>query len=128
MTTYPALARLEAHLDAHEGRLGEAEGAMAIAVLKEFLESGAAIGKSLRATTARFRASDPAGAALCYLFVVTTDAATHEGREGALKMYAEGDQPFAAEAGELYAMLMSEAFAAKVGRRPVQGGNKGCRS
>ena len=127
MPDYPELKRLDAHLDAHEGRIGEAEGPLAIAVLEEFLASGAKIGRGLRTTTARFRPADPVGAAIAYLFIVTTDAATHDNREGALALYAESDQPLAKEAGRLYETLVSDEFRQKVGRRPVQGSNRGCK-
>lgn len=126
MTSYPALEALEAHLDAHNGALGEAEAPLAIAVLQEFLASGAKLGRGLRATTARMRPSDPVGATICYLFVVTTDAATHENREQALATFAASGQPLAQEAGELYETLMSDAFRLQVGRRPIQGSHRGC--
>lgn len=124
---FPALERLRAHLEAHNGQIGAAEAPMAIAVLKEFLESGAQLGRSMRAETAKFRPSDEVGATIAYLFVVTVDAATHDGREGALKLYAGSDKPLAQEAGELYEILTSEPFMMAVGRRPIQGNHKGCR-
>lgn len=126
--TYPALDRLRAHLDTHEGKIGAAEAPMAIAALREFLESGAKLGRGMRNETAKFRPTDEVGATLAYLFVITVDASTHEGREGALKQYAESDKPLAAEASELYRILTSEAFMQAVGRRPIQGGHRGCQS
>lgn len=125
---FPALERLRTHLDTHQGQIGAAEAPMAIAALKEYLESGAELGRSLRAETAKFRASDEVGATLAYLFVVTVDAANHAGREGPLKAYAESGKPLSQEAGELYAILTSEAFEVAVGRRPIVGGHRGCQS
>lgn len=123
---FPALERLRAHLDADEGRIGAAEAPLAIATLKEFLASGAKLGRGMRAETARFRPTDDVGATIAYLFIITVDAATHDGREGALGSYAESGKPLSEEAGELYAMLTSDAFCQLVGRRPVQGSHKGC--
>jgi hypothetical protein len=125
-TAYPALERLRAHLDAHEGRLGAAEAPLAIDALKEYLASGATLGRSLRDETARFRPTDEVGATVAYLFIVTVDAATHANREAPLAAYAETDKPLAKEAGELYGMLTSEAFLEAAGRRPLHGGLKGC--
>jgi hypothetical protein len=122
----PALKRLQSHLSAHEGRIGVSEAPLAIAALKEFLTSGAQLGRGMRVETARFRPSDETGALLAYLFVVTVDAATHEGREGALEAYAASGKPLAQEAGELYQVLVSDAFRAAVGRRPIQGNHRGC--
>jgi hypothetical protein len=119
---------LRAHLEAHEGKLGTEEAPMAIAVLKEYLASGAKLGRSLRQETARFRPSDEVGATVAYLFIVTVDAATHAGREGPLQQYAESGKPLAQEAGELYGMLTSEAFLQATGRRPIVGGNRGCQT
>jgi hypothetical protein len=123
---YPALERLRAHLSAHEGRLGAAEAPLAIDALKEYLASGAKLGRSMREETARFRPSDEVGATIAYLFIVTVDAATHDGREGPIAAYAASGKPLAAEAGELHAMLTSEPFLTAAGRRPVHGGLKGC--
>ena len=126
MSDFPALLALQAHLDAQEGRIGATEAPLAIAALREFLVSGAAMGRRMRETTAALRPADATGAAIAYLFVVTVDAATHDGREGALAAYASSEQPLATEAGELYAMLRSDDFLEKVGRRPVQGSHRGC--
>ena len=123
---YPELARLRAHLAAHDGKLGAAEAPMAIAVLKEYLASGAKLGRSLREETAQFRPTDEVGATLAYLFVVTVDAANHANREAPLAAYAESGKPLADEAGELHAMLTSDQFLEAVGRRPLHGGLKGC--
>jgi hypothetical protein len=125
-TPTPALERLRAHLAAHEGRLGAAEAPLAIEVLKEYLGTGAALGRALRDETARFRPTDEVGATLAYLFIVTVDAATHANREAPLAAYAATDKPLAKEAGELYAMLTSDAFLTAAGRRPLHGGLKGC--
>jgi hypothetical protein len=122
----PALERLRAHLEAHEGRLGAAEAPLAIEVLKEYLGTGAALGRALRDETARFRPTDEVGATLAYLFIVTVDAANHANREAPLAAYAATDKPLAKEAGELYAMLTSDEFLTAVGRRPLHGGLKGC--
>jgi hypothetical protein len=122
----PALERLRAHLSAHEGRLGAAEAPLAIEVLKEYLGTGAALGRSLRDETARFRPTDEVGATLAYLFIVTVDAANHANREAPLAAYAATDKPLAKEAGELYELLTSDEFLTAVGRRPLHGGLKGC--
>lgn len=126
INSFPALNRLRAHLDAHEGRLSAAEAPLAIEVLKEYLHSGALLGRTLRDDTARFRPSDEVGATLAYLFIVTVDAATHENREAPLAAYAASGQPLAAEAGELHAILRSDEFLEAAGRRPLHGGLKGC--
>ena len=118
-TEYPALAALRARLAASDGLLGEADAPAAIAVLREYLEDGARLGRALRDDLAGFRAADAIGATLCYLFVITIDAATHAGREGALKAYAASDQPLAAEASELFALLTSPAFNQATGARPI---------
>lgn len=123
---YPALARLRGHLAAESGRIGEAEAPLAIAVLREYLESGAALGRSLRDELAQFRPSDPVGATLAYLFVITVDGATHDGREGALAAYAASGQPLADAAAQLYTVLASDEFRRRVGRRPIKGGPRGC--
>lgn len=125
-TSTPALERLRAHLSAHEGRLGAAEAPLAIEVLKEYLGTGAALGRALRDETARFRPTDEVGATLAYLFIVTVDAANHANREAPLAAYAATDKPLAKEAGELYALLTSDEFLTAVGRRPLHGGLKGC--
>lgn len=125
-TPTPALERLRAHLAAHEGRLGAAEAPLAIEVLKEYLGTGAALGRALRDETARFRPTDEVGATLAYLFIVTVDAANHANREAPLAAYAATDKPLAKEAGELHALLTSDEFLTAVGRRPLHGGLKGC--
>jgi hypothetical protein len=126
MSLYPALARFDATLGEREGRLDAGDADLAIAVLQEYLDSGAKLGRGLRELTARFRPADETGAMLAYLYVVTVDAATHEGRDGALAAYAESDKPLAAEAKRLYETLRSDAFRLAVGRRPIQGGHRGC--
>lgn len=123
---FPALARLDAHLQAHDGRMGAADAPVAIAALEEFLRSGARLGRGMRDWTARFRPADPTGALVAYLYVVTVDAATHDGRDGALKAFAESGQALSPDAARLYEILSSDEFRRMVGRRPILGGNKGC--
>lgn len=125
-TEFPVLSQLETLLTEREGRLGADDATLAIAALEEFLASGAAMGRGLRQVTARFRPTDETGAMLAYLYVVTVDAATHDGRDAALLAYANSDQPLAADARRLYDVLVSDAFRLKVGKRPIQGGNRGC--
>lgn len=125
--TYPALEALRARLDAIDGKLSAADAELGLATLREFLADGATLGRGLREDVARFRPVDEVGRALCYLFVITIDAATHSGRDLPLKMYAEGDQPLATEAAALYAALTDPAFAAAKGPRPVVS-RKGCGS
>ena len=127
--TYPALEALRARLDATEGQLTAADADIGIATLREFLADGAKLGRGLRDDVARFRPTDEVGRALCYLFIVTIDAATHRNREAPLQAYAAGNQPLAAEAGELYAMLTDPAFGQATGPRPVvskRTDGKGC--
>lgn len=124
---FPALDRLSAHLDAHAGRMAEADTPLAVDALKEFLLSGAAMGRGLREVTARLRPADPVGASAAYLFVITVDAATHDGRDHVLGTYADSPQPLAEAARELHAILVSDDFRKAVGRRPIQGGDRGCR-
>lgn len=126
MSLYPALERFDAHLGERGGRLEAGDAPLAIAALQEYLDSGAKLGRGLRELTTRFRPADETGAMLAYLYVVTVDAATHEGRDAALAAYAESDKPLAAEARRLYDTLRSDAFRQAVGRRPIQGGNRGC--
>ena len=126
LARYPALARLDAHLTAHEGRLTLGDGAIALEALEEYMLDHARLGRSLREFTARFKPTDEAGALLAYLYVITVDAATHDGRDAALGAYATSQQPFADMAARLYAILTSDAFRVAVGRRPIQGGARGC--
>lgn len=123
-TTYPALAALRSRLAASGGQLGAADAPAAIDVLREYLRDGARLGRSLREVLADFRPSDPIGATLCYLFVITIDSATHSGREGALKAYAASDQPLAEEARELLALLTAPEFDQATGPRPAVGVRK----
>jgi hypothetical protein len=125
-TDYPALTRFERILAEQEGRVGAPEADAAIAALEEYLASGAKLGRGLRELTARFRPADETGAMLAYLYVVTVDAATHDGRDAALGAYAESGKPLADAARRLYDTLISDEFRLKVGKRPIQGGNKGC--
>ncbi len=128
-TDYPALAALRARMAAAGGKLGADDAPAVLDALREFLRDGARLGRSLRDDLAGFRPADPLGATLCYLFVITVDAATHGGREGALKAYAASDQPLAAEAGELYALLTAPAFGQATGPRPtvsVRKDGRGC--
>jgi hypothetical protein len=124
-TEYPALTAFRARIAAAEGRIGADDAPAAIAVLREYLRDGARLGRSLRDDLGKLRPADAVGAALCYLFVVTIDAATHSGREGALGAYATSEQPLAAEAGELYALLTAPEFSQATGPRPVVS-RKGC--
>lgn len=124
---FPQLDALLRHLEAHEGRIGEAEAPLAVAVLKEYLYSGAKMKRNLRQVTARFRPADVVGATISWLFVVTVDAAVHEGREHTLKAYSEQTgKPLAKETGELYEILVSEEYARAIGRRPIMGNHRGC--
>ncbi|HEY9721620.1 MAG TPA: hypothetical protein V6D47_06380 [Oscillatoriaceae cyanobacterium] len=129
LTDYPQLQAFIAQLDAQAGRLTADDAPAAIAVLTEYLESGAKLGRSLREVTARFRPADPVGVAISYLFVVVVDAANHQGREHTLAAYAaQADAPLAKEAGELYALLTSDRFGQLKGARPIVGGHRGCTS
>jgi len=123
--TFPALDALRTRLDAIDGKLSAADAELGLATLREFLADGATLGRGLREDVARFRPVDEVGRALCYLFVITIDAATHSGRDLPLKLYAEGDQPLATEAGELYRLLSDPAFGQATGPRPVVS-KKGC--
>lgn len=119
MTDTPALDAFRAHLTAHQGRLSEAETPLALAALYEYLEQGAALDRALRADVAAFRPADEAGRMLCWLYVVTIDAATHAGREGALAQHAAVGGLLAAEAGELHRRLTSPDFQAAKSNRPI---------
>lgn len=125
-TDLPALEALRRHLDAHEGRISAADAPLAVAVLDEYLASGARMGRGLRSETSRFRPTDDTGALVAYLFVITVDAATHEGREAALAAYASSGQALSEDAARLYETLTSDAFLTAIGRRPIQGNHKGC--
>lgn len=127
--TYPALAALRARLAAQAGRLTADDAEAGVATLREFLLDGARLGRGLRDDVAGFRPADPVGTALCYLFVITIDGATHKGREGPLAAYAASGQPLAEAAGELYALMTAPAFGAATGPRPVvstRRDGKGC--
>ncbi|MEB3195911.1 MAG: hypothetical protein VKP62_01790 [Candidatus Sericytochromatia bacterium] len=119
MNHHPQLDALRAHLAAQAGRLTEADAPLALAVLHEYLDQGAALDRALRADVAQFRPADEIGRLLCWLFVVTIDAATHSGREGALAAHAASGQPLAAEAADLHRRLTDPAFLAARGARPV---------
>lgn len=119
-----ALDELKAHLEAHGGRLGQDEAELALAVLREYLEAGAPQGRGLRGLTRLFRPADPIGVDLSYLFVIVTDAATHEGRNQPVVEFARSDSPLAPRVQELAEILTSEAYAAKVGWRPARRGDK----
>lgn len=126
---YPQLQAFLERLDANGGALTADDAPAAIAVLTEYLESGAKLGRSLREVTARFRPADPVGVAIAYLFVVTVDAANHQGREHTVAAYAKNaEAPLAKEAGELYELLMSDRFKTAKGARPIVGGHRGCTS
>ena len=125
MTDHPALDAFRAHLDAHAGRLAEADAPLALAALREYVAGGAQLGRALRDDLTRFKPADDVGRMLCWLYVVTIDAATHSGREGALVAHAATDQPLAKEAGELLALLGTHV----TGPRPVvskRTDGKGC--
>jgi hypothetical protein len=119
MVQYPALEALRAHLQAQAYRLGAGDAAVAMAALREYLHHGASLDRALRDDVATFRPADAVGAAIAYLFIVTIDAATHQGREGALVAYAASEQPLAQEAGALLALLQAPEFLAARGVRPV---------
>lgn len=119
MVQYPALEALRSHLKTQDFRLGTAEVSLAVAALQEYLRSGAALDRRLREDVATFRPVDSDGAALCYLFIVTIDAATHQGRDGALQAYANSREPLAQEAAILFEVLRSPEFLAVRGDRPV---------
>jgi hypothetical protein len=97
-----------------------------VAALEEYLGDNAKLGRSLRELTARFRPSDETGAMLAYLYIITVDAATHEGRDAALGAYATSGKPLSEAAERLHARLMSDEFRVAVGRRPIQGSSRGC--
>ncbi|MEB3328753.1 MAG: hypothetical protein VKQ33_05930 [Candidatus Sericytochromatia bacterium] len=127
MSVHPALDALRAHLGAHAGRLAAEDVPLAMAALYEYVDAGAVLDRALRQDVAAFRPADDVGRLLCWLFVVTIDAATHTGREGALATHAASGQPLAAEAGELHRRLTSPAFVAARGHRPVAS-RQGCAS
>ena len=123
---FPALMAWRELLAARQGQFSDDEVPRGVAVLEEYLDTGALLGRSLRTDLAAMRPIGEHAAALVYLFVVTIDAATHSGREAPLLAYARSEQPLSDVAGRLHAKLLSDAFNAKTGLRPVQGGNKGC--
>lgn len=120
----PALDAFLAHLDAHEGQVDAANTHLGAAALREYLERGAPEGRGLRAVTARLRPKDEAAAALAYLFILTVDAATHQGRNAPMAAYAASGKALSDLAGELHALLEGPPFNGQV--RPVVGGHKGC--
>lgn len=126
MTVNPTdpLQTLREHLDRHEGQIGTADVALGIEALKAYLCSGAAPDRGLRREIARMRPIDEQGIALTYLFVITVDGATHEGRLGPLEAYAASEAPLAAQARELLALLDSDDFRGKVGWRPTRPGDR----
>lgn len=119
MGHYPALEALRSHLRLQDHRLGAQDAPLALAALKEYLLHGAALDRALREDVATFRPCDAVGAAVAYLFIVTIDAATHQGRDGALAAYATSEQPLATEAVGLLALLQAPEFLATRGGRPV---------
>jgi hypothetical protein len=127
MPAHPALDALRAHLADHAGRLAAEDAPLALAALYEYVDSGAALDRALRQDVAAFRPADDVGRLLCWLFVVTIDAATHTGREGALATHAASGQLLAAEAAELHRRLTSPAFVAAKGHRPAVS-KQGCAS
>jgi hypothetical protein len=123
-TTWPQLQAFQAHLDGHGGALSAADVPLGIAVLREYLESGAASGKSLRQVRAQMKPSDPESIQLSYLFNLIVDGATHARRLAPIEAYAAGEFPLSREAGDLLTILQSPAFAAKVGWQPHAPGDK----
>lgn len=119
-----ALARLQAHLAQHEGRMTAADVPLGIAVLREYLESGAALGRSLRRVRAAMKPVDAESIQLSYLFNLVVDAANHEGRLAPVEAYAASDFPLADAAKELVAIMKSDTFAAQVGWRPTLPGDR----
>lgn len=119
MAHYPALEALREHLRGQDYRLGADDAPVALAALKEYLVHGAALDRALREDVSTFRPCDATGAAVAYLFIVTIDAATHQGRDGALIAYAASEQPLAGEAAALLALLQAPEFVATRGVRPV---------
>ena len=99
---------------------------LAVAVLDEYMADHAKLGRGLRELTARLRPADETGALVAYLFVITVDAATHEGRDAALAAFAESGKPLAEHAARWHATLVSDDFRIAVGRRPIQGNHRGC--
>lgn len=124
MSPRPALDALLAHLDAHGGELEGPQVALGEAVLLEYLEAGAPEGRALREVTARLRPRDEAAAALAYLFILTVDAATHQGRNAPLAAYAATGKALSGLAGQLHARLEAPPFTGRA--RPVVGSHQGC--
>jgi hypothetical protein len=121
---WPRLQALEALLDGQDGRLTSDDVPLGIAALREYLETGAAAGKTLRQVRARMKPADPDSIQLSYLFNLIVDGATHTGRLGPIEAYAAGHFPLSKQAGELLTVLHSPEFAAKVGWRPHAPGDK----
>jgi hypothetical protein len=119
-----ALDDFKAHLEAQNGRLGAEDAALAIAVLRDYLEAGAPQGRGLRALTRQFRPADAIGVDLSYLFVIVVDAANHAGRNQPVVDFAHSDSPLASQVQGLAEILTSEAYAEKVGWRPARRGDK----
>lgn len=122
--TPDALERLRRHLDAAGGRIGEAELDLGVKALEVYLASGAVLGRGLRREIGKMRPVDECGAQLSYLFVLTVDAATHEGRTAPLAAYASSGARLSDAAARLLAILESDAFRNKLGWRPTLPGER----
>ena len=123
-TPWPHLQALQDHLDQHDGRLTASDVPLGVAALREYLLAGAAAGKSLRQVRARMKPVDVESIQLSYLFNLVVDGATHAGRLAPIEAYAASEFPLAREAADLLTILHSPAFAAQVGWRPTQPGDK----
>lgn len=120
-----AIEALETYLVEHHGQLGQEQVPLGIQALKEFLQSGAAMGRGWRQRiTAKCRPMDEYGTALVYLFVIVVDGAVHEGRLGPIEAYVNGNQLLSREAEELLSMLQSDHFTQQMGWRPTRPGDK----
>lgn len=123
-TAWPHLEAFQAVLDAQDGTVTAADVPQGLAVLREYVASGAAAGKSLRQVRARMKPADPTSIQLSYLFTIVVDGATHAGRLGPIEAYAASDFPLAAEAAELLTVLRSPEFGAQVGWQPHAPGDE----
>jgi hypothetical protein len=122
-TAWPQLQAFQAILDAHGGRLTAADVPLGVAVLREYVDSGAATGKSLRLVRAQMKPADAEAIQLSYLFTIVVDGATHARRLGPIEGYAASEFPLAGVAAELLTVLKSPAFAAQVGWQPHKPGD-----
>lgn len=122
--TGDALARLQDHLERHDGKMTAADVPLGIAALREYLESGATLGRGLRRVRAAMKPTDPDSIQLGYLYNLVVDAATHEGRLAPVETYAASDFPLASAAAEMLAILESDGFRAQMGWRPTRPGDK----